>query len=194
MTPNLLHYSTHSQKISPAELEMNKTPPYKSWKTLAAFFIDFYIVAIGASLMTFFFQAAVGSLMVSPKMSYSLMMVDMNSLSFSILPFIMLGYFAFAFYMNEGQTFGMSKMKVRFENTGYDFKASLLWAARSASVIMTLGVSMLFLKDQFKDNCVSHDHLYRSFMFQREWAAPSLVERTTFQNIDYVEEDFRRAA
>ena len=87
MTPNLIHYSTHSQKISPAELEMNKTPPpYQNWKILVAFFMDFYIVAMAASLMTLMFQAAVGSLMVSPKMSYSLMMIDMNSLSFSILP------------------------------------------------------------------------------------------------------------
>jgi uncharacterized RDD family membrane protein YckC len=195
MTPNLLHYSTHSQKISPAQLEMNKTPPpYKSWKTLIAFFIDFYFVAIGSILMTFFFQAAVGSMMVSPKMSYSLMMVDMNALSFSMLPLMLVSYFAFAFYMNEGQTFGMKKMKVRFENTGYNLRSSLLWAARSASVIMTLGVSMLFLKDLFKENCVAHDHLYRNFMFQKEWAAPSLVERTTHQDIGFVEEEFRRAA
>lgn len=195
MTPNLLHYSAHSQKISPAELEINKTPPpYKSWKTLAALFIDFYIVAMATSLMTLMFQAAVSSLMVSPKMSYSLMMIDMNSLSFSILPLMLVSYFAFAFYMNEGQTFGMKKMKVRFENTGYNFRSSLLWAARSASVIMTFGVSMFFLKDLFKENCVAHDHLYRSFMFQKEWEAPSLVERTTHQDIRYVEEEFRKAA
>jgi uncharacterized RDD family membrane protein YckC len=195
MIPNLLHYSSHSKKISPLQLEMNKTPPeYKSWKTLVALFIDFYIVAMATSFMSFAFQATFSSLMASPKMTYSLKMVNMDSLSFSLLPLMFVSYYFFSFFMNEGQSYGMKKMKIRFENCGYDVKASLLWAARASSVIMTLGLSMMVLKDLFKSECVTHDHLYHELMVQREWAAPSLVERTTPEDFNIIEEEFIRAA
>jgi uncharacterized RDD family membrane protein YckC len=195
MTPNLLHYSTHSQKISPAELEMNKTPPqFKTWKLLTAFLMDFYIVAMAASLMSFAFKGAVATLMATPTMSYSLFKVDMNSLSFSILPLLMVSYFFFSFYMNDGQTFGMKKFKLRLENTGYDPKCSLLWAARCSSVVLTFGFSMFFIKNIFQKSCLSHDHLYHTLMIQTEWAAPSLVERTTQEDISTIEENYIRAA
>ena len=195
MTPNLLHYSSHSKKISPAQLEMNKAPPeYKSWKTLLAVFIDFYIVATATSLVSFVFQASSLSLMATPKMNYSLKMINMDPLSFSMLPLILVSYYFFSFYMNAGQSYGMKKMKVRFESCGYEVRSSILWAARTSSVIMTLGASMLFLKDLFRAECVAHDHLYHELMVQKEWAAPSLVERTTQENIYDIEEEFRRAA
>jgi uncharacterized RDD family membrane protein YckC len=195
MTPNLLHYSTHSQKISPAELEMNKTPPpFKTWKLLAAFFMDFYIVAMAASLMSFAFKGSVASLMATPMMSYSLFKVDMDSLSFSILPLLMVSYFFFSFYMNDGQTFGMKKLKLRLFQIGYEPKSSLLWAARCSSVVLTFGCSMFFIKNLFQKSCLSHDYLYQTLMIQKEWAAPSLVERTTHQDISTIEESFVRAA
>ena len=195
MIPNLLHYSSHSQKISPAQLEMNKTPPhYKSWKTLVALFIDFYIVAMATSFISFAFQAAFTTLMASPRMRYSLKMIDMDSLTFSILPLMLVSYFFLSFYMNNGQSYGMEKMKIRFEHSEYNLRSSLIWAVRSSSVIMTLGLTMLFLKDFYKSECVSHDHLYQNLMIQREWAAPSVIERTTIEDIQYVQEEFARAA
>jgi hypothetical protein len=92
---------------------------------------------------------------------------DINFSPLKAFTWLTLGfaYFFCSYYMNEGQTYGMRKMKLRISMKAHSARSSLRWAMKTMSLWTLL---------KGKEAFVAHDHLWHELVRQKEMAAPDV--------------------
>ena len=185
--PNLKTAAILEQKLSPSE-----TQSPIGWKQIiAAHFIDFWMVLGASAWMKFMMTMFFSSYMISPTMRRSFAELDSVMVTACVFPIILTSYFYFSFFFNQGQTFGMNRMKIRMAMREHDFIDSYKWSVYSMKVAMTFGIFTFFAKHQpYK----AHDYLYENMMVEKDWAAPSLVQAIETYEQSSFEEDYQQEA
>ena len=101
---------------------------------------------------------------------------------FAIAPILGCFYFAFSYYLNQGQTYGMFKNKKKVHFHSFTWKNLFKWSVISSAAGMSFGLPLLFPKfvSWAEQKCnmsfAPHDDLYHElFIPKNEWA-PVLAE------------------
>lgn len=184
MNPIDLVDYTHSKKIPTTFLKhapASKTE-IKSWKILAAHFIDFMMVMGATFMISGFLKLSFQNFMFGQHLFRAYQTIPFQTLSMSMMPLMLMSYFFFSYFFNHGQSFGMNTMKVRVEMNEQSFRSSFVWAIFSSSIIISWGLSYLwghkFMQKNKWGNVKTHDHLYEGLMVERNLSPVNLVEMT----------------
>lgn len=183
---DLIDYTRSSKKISPEMLKISapvSEKPFSTWKLLGAYFFDFSTVMTFTFMTSGIFKIAFKNLMMTGQLNRAFNTIPFHTLTTTILPLMFVSYFFFSFFFNNGQTPGMKMFKARIEMPDMSFRASLIWAMFSASVMMTAGLSFMlaykWMQSKGWGEVKGHDHLYKWMMIQRDISPVNLVELST---------------
>lgn len=197
MTPiDLVDYTRSSRKVSSEVLKISVPRPemkISTWRILAAYIYDFAVVMAFTFLMSAVFEMAFQNLMMTKALDKAFNSIPFHTLTATLLPLMFGSYFFFSYFFNHGQTAGMKMFKARIEMPQLSFRASLLWAMFSASVMMTAGFSFIlaykWMQDKGWGQVKGHDHLYQWLMMERTLSPVNLVELTMATAAVEVQED-----
>lgn len=204
MTPIDLFDFTHNNKKIPSRLLRHKSPEAKetsSYQIIAAFFLDAFLIAGITTLAAEITSITTSTMMMGPALKGAFGKIGFMSFVTTLLPLIMTSYFFASFFFNQGQTYGMFKMKTRIDMPEMNFRSSLFWALYSAGAIMSAGLSLVsyqWLQNQGWGSFKTHDHLYFNLIAERSFSPINLITETErFNELadqNQVEENFYKAA
>lgn len=194
MTPiDLTDYAYSSKKIPKNLLKhkpKTKQQP-KMWKIAAAYALDFYAIVGATMLMTSIFELSVMNFMPSAKLMQAFTQSVGGQFTGYSLPMVMMGYYFFSYFFNDGQTWGMHSLKTRIHMPQKSFKSAIRWAVHSSLILWTCGLFFYVTKNSkaFKawGSYETHDHLYDSLVEEREFYAMNLVQEA--MKTPHVEEE-----
>ncbi len=182
MTPiDLLDYTDSSEKV-PSELldagprEVEAVHPST---VIPAYLLDAFAVGSTATFVALILQLSVSNFMITPALRRSFEALDHSSLIISLTPLVLVSYFFFCFFFNQGQTWGMKQKQIRIEMPLMSFRSSLVWAIFSGTAIMTCGLSAIthhWLKSSQLGDFREHDYLYSQLIVERPVCPVNLVQ------------------
>lgn len=195
MAIDIRDYANSSKKIPTQFLIPQKSVSSITFKSLvASFALDGLLVLTTANVFAAIFNYSFRDFMMSSGLAKNFHNIQFQSLSLALCPLIMMSYYFFSYFFNDGQTYGMNKHKIRVEMPHMNFRSSALWAAYSATTLVSLGVFSLFYKkwESFKE----HDHLYSILMTEKIASPVNLFDIIQSQEVQGIEETevFLRAA
>lgn len=195
---DLVEFAKNSRKLPSKWLApVESKAQFKLWKVLMGHFLDFGAVVSVTVMTSTFFELSLKSLLVTKSMRQ--VWPESVAMTFTgfMLPFMVLSYFFFSYFMNHGQTWGMHMMKHRIAMKSLSFKEAALWACSSMVLCFTGGLSYLIQKDKWKAFS-SHDYLYNDLMTERTLSPVTLLKEidkfSEEKEEELVEESWSRAA
>lgn len=169
MAPNL--YEMHSEKLSPEALGHGVSPVAK-YKILLAHIMDLFAVCMTTVLINALLDTQFGQFVMTKNLQLAWKKTSSDPTTLITLSVVFAGYFFFSFFFNQGQTWGMHQMKIRYPMKGHDFRASFQRMLSSTALYFSMGLLIGSIQKFFS----RQDHLYHSLIQPRELPARSLVE------------------
>lgn len=191
---NLKLFAEHSQKIpksflAPTPKKKHDIPLYK---VFLALMIDLAFIASFVAYMSTMLIITVNAQFLPAKLSLSSLS---TILEFSAFPLMGLSYFFAANLLNNGQSIGMSYLKIRVPTHSKGYYESFTWAARSMLGALSFGISLIMTKSVWKE-VKSHDFLYSELLAHKEHAPINLLDEIEHftHEAEVTQEDFQIAA
>lgn len=190
MTPiDLLDFAEAKKKIPSSVIQHIPGPSeqLRKRKILLAHAIDLITISWASLFLVKFFEASFQSFMVTRELRQTFGQIPFESLMITIMPLMFTSYFFFSFFFNQGQSWGMKKMKMRVTIPIFSYRSSLVWAMFSASAMMTAGLTLLsyaWIQKKGWGEFKTEDYLYEGLVQYKDFTAFNLVEAAVIsQNI-----------
>lgn len=184
MTPIDLFDYIHARKKIPARVLKHQAPQAKevsSYQIIASHMIDAMVI-LGVTFMASTITAlAAQSFMITPALSSAFNKIHFSSFVTSLLPLIFSTYFFASYFLNHGQTVGMSYLKTRIDMPDKSFRSSVFWGFFSAGAVMSGGLTLLsyqWIQTKGWGQYKGHDHLYFNLVAERSFSPVDLVAMT----------------
>jgi len=192
-TIDLVSLADHSQKIPTKFLTPTTNELPSSWRILLAHIIDFYMVLFMGSLTFTIYVQSIRTFFVTRSLNLAYSESALLTFSTSFLPLLTLTYFSFSYFMNHGQTIGMTFVKSRIEMQNKNFYESLNWAMTSVMLCFSLGLSYFITKDLW-NNFKWKDYLYQDLIAYKEETGIDLLSQTNTVSKNSSTEEFTKIA
>lgn len=192
-TIDLVFYADRSKKIPSKILSPEIIERPSSWRILFAHAIDFYFVLLIGSLTSVMYSQSIKMFLVTRSLRLAYSEQALLSFSTSFLPLLTLSYFSFCYFMNHGQTLGMTYVKSRIQMQDKNFYESLKWAMTSVFLCFSLGLSYFMTRDlwaRFK----WRDYLYQDLVAYKEEMGIDLLARTNLNSEEIAEKEHTKIA
>lgn len=190
MTPiDLLDFAQAKKKIPSSVLQHIPGPSeqLKKRKIVLAHAFDLITISWASLFLVKFFEASFQSFMVTRELRGAFGQIQFESLMITIMPLMFTSYFFFSFFFNQGQSWGMKRMKLRVTIPTFSYRSSLLWAMFSACAMMTAGLTLLsyaWIQKKGWGEFKSEDYLYEGLVQYKDFNALNLVEAAaTYINV-----------
>jgi hypothetical protein len=160
-TLDLVRYAAFRQKI-PSEFlttQIEATPISQS-QILASYSVDVLLAALCSALLQATAMTACRLMMGTPHLKTLSFQVSTKPMVLMSFPFILGCYFFFSYFFNQGQSAGLSRMKLRVNLNQHDFVGSLTHAIQSLKIVFSLGFYLRAVSASY----LAEDHLYQEFM------------------------------
>lgn len=191
---DLIPYAEHSRKLSQRLLvPVHRKGPVDVWKILTVHFFDFSMTYMLSSFMALMFNLSIKTLMVTNGLKSAFNEGTAFKLSLAFMPVILFSYFFSSYFLNHGQTWGMTLLKRRVEMQENSLKDAFIWATHSFLLCATGGLSYLVKKDIWQ-SFKTHDHLYAEMFKHNDFVFMDLVKEADGNNHQHVEEEWKKAA
>jgi hypothetical protein len=194
---DLVEYAVFSKKIK-ADRLMAGAPILKQvtrYQLCMAHLIDILVVLYLAVFLNVIMRLALQPLLVTKQLQIAAMQMQHPFLLIFGLTF--LGYFFSAYYLNQGQTYGGYRLKLRIHLPPQDLMASCRWIALTLMSYLSLGLATSKGREYFQQHdwgkIVTHDYLYYHLMLDRAAAPMDLVAQATSSHAEAAE-DYQQAA
>ena len=162
-TLDLVRYAAFREKISPEILTTElSVPAVTHSQILQSHFIDIAMASTCSLLIQASALATSQMMMGTKSLKVLALNVSMTPVLLMSFPFILGCYFFFSYFFNEGQSFGMSRQKIRVDLSQHDFIGALDHAIQSLKVVLSFG----FYIKKVSATYLPQDHLYRNMMAQ----------------------------
>lgn len=173
---DLVTFAEHSRKIPDEVLAPISKKSSQTFRILASHLFDFWIGVCLTAAFGAIASQAFGSLMVTASLREAYSAEALGTFAFFFLPFILLSYFFFSYFMNHGQSWGMHLLKRRIMMADKSFGQAFLWAAHSVLVCLTGGLYYGFRR-KIWSAYQSSDYLYSELLAHKEDHRISLIAR-----------------
>lgn len=171
MAPDLRDYTFSKHKI-PGQILGHGTSRIPRYKILFAHILDFFMICSVTSAITALMDIQIRGHLPTTSLHRAWFRIDSDPTTLLTLTAVAVSYFFFSFYMNQGQTWGLHQMKLRYPLQSHKLWQSLQSALHSISLYFSLGLFIGRLQEKF----VRQDYLYSELIQQRDMAAPSLID------------------
>lgn len=181
---DLTKFAQYSEKI-PSSFLM----PYKRKENISLFkifsshLIDYFMCVFGAYFLDFILVKSI-EMFITPNFIVN----QPNFFTQLIFPLFVFSYFFFSYFFNNGQTWGMSALKTRFELKSQNFIQTLKFAAHSTIFCLTYGLYLLFSRRSWESIRIQ-DHLYSAMMEHKDIQQIDLLSRLNSTSTTNQEEE-----
>jgi hypothetical protein len=172
-TPDLVFQAYKKQKLHPENLG-HAHRKVSTFKILTSHFLDFSVIYVATSFCYNLFQNAFEQMMMTKSLQKAWLFSDHRPEFFITFPTIMMSYFFFSYFFNNGQTVGMKYTKTRYVLKEHSFRESLQATIFSVGLYFTGGLALRSLQKSIS----AHDYLYQQMMVWRDEAKVDLVQLT----------------
>lgn len=193
-----LVYYAHSRKKIPKEILTKDAEVYPSMKKsmFYSYLQDGVVMIVAGMFLYLIMVIQMSAYMFGPMYKEFLnYLPQAGQNAFAIAPLLGCIYFAFSYYLNQGQTYGMFKNKKKVHFHSFTWKNLFKWSVISSAAGMSFGVPLLFPRfvTWAEQKCSAsfrpHDDLYHElFIPKNEWA-PVLAEMIPHELPVKVQED-----
>lgn len=186
-TPDLVSQAYKKQKLQPENLG-HAQAPISTFKILSSHLLDFVVIYLATSACFKLLQASFEEMMMTKTLRKAWLFADHRPEFFVTFAIIMVGYFFFSYFFDNGQTVGMKYTKTRYVLRQHSFSEALRATLFSVGLYFTGGMALKSLKSSI----ASHDYLYQELVIWRE--GPSMKLETFTSDSKWTEENFEQAA
>lgn len=201
MTPFDLRDHAHFSKKIPAKILIHqgkKADGVRTWKVLAAYFMDVYFSLIATLMVSTLIDISMANLMLTDSLVVAHSLNSSSSIFTIVFPLVLVGYFYFSFFFNQGQTLGLSMLKCRISIPEMSFQESFRWSMVSIFMIYTLGLGYRYARDFMENHGWGtfkvQDHLYNELVADKVLSPVNLFNvienhSTTEETQEFVEKE-----
>lgn len=183
---DLRHFTDTSEKIPSHVLGHAKLVP-KS-KILSSHLLDSGAVFSISGFLVTLMEASLSLFLVTPKLHLAWSRVHHSPAMLMIMGVVAFSYFFFSHFFNQGQTWGMSVMKIRYPIESFSYQQAFKKACTSLSLYLSAGLSIASLQRDLSH----HDHLYVELTQTSRSPSVNLVE--SIRIADEMDRELDRAA
>ncbi len=168
MIPVLSDYT--ASKI-PSDLLGHGPKSVSQNQVLLAHTLDLGMICFLTLMTTTFLDFGFTKFLMTSRLTDAWEKVNGNPALLTILGTITLSYFFGSLFFNQGQSWGMHVLKIRYPLKTHDVTGAFQKTLSSMKLFLSGGLLVRALKDEFRP----HDHLYTELLGFREQKAPNLA-------------------